>query len=259
VRRSIGGDDEGPPTHVIVLATLAAAPRPSRLRRGGAQAAGGDPAPSLVTRATIIDVASPLSSEAAAGWLRDAGEDALEESLSVLNWALQAHRIAAADPALGHVDRRQALSARVGFGAGDEVAEGHWSEARELPAQAARRRRRRMLAPEGRLAAILTGREEPLVSEELALRARLDLDAGRTRHAALQMLIVLDAAIAELSVDGAAGLSERIEELRGHREMVGRAAQSALTGEPAPEEQSALAEALGRVEAALRARAAARA
>ena len=54
--------------------------------------------------------------------------------------------------------------------------------------RASRRKRKRgeTLAPQERLAAILGGRDALLAGEELLLRARLDLDAGRTREAALQ-------------------------------------------------------------------------
>jgi hypothetical protein len=116
-----------------------------------------------------------------------------------------------------------------------------------------------MLAPEGRLAAILTGRERVLVSEELVLRARADVDAGRTRHAALQLLVALDAAIAELSAEPAGpDLDARLDALRAHREPVGAAAQAALAGELDGAQVDATVDALQRVEAALRARTAAR-
>ena len=58
-----------------------------------------------------------------------------------------------------------------------------------------------MLRPQARLAAVLNGRERPLACEELTLRARLDLDHGREREAALQVLVALDAALAELAAD----------------------------------------------------------
>ena len=94
-----------------------------------------------------------------------------------------------------------------------------------------RRRRSRILAPQARLAALLGGREAALACEELALRARLDLDQGRPREAALQLLVALDAAFAELAADARAGeLSGRLEELRGQREPVAAAAQAALSG-----------------------------
>jgi hypothetical protein len=112
------------------------------------------------------------------------------------------------------------------------------------------------LEPQARLAAVLGGRESVLVSEELVLRAQVDIEQGRAREAALQMLVALDAALAELQIDpGAGALAERLEELRGQREAIARAAQSALAGSlPAPDRE-AVEHTLGRIEAALRARA----
>lgn len=226
------------PTHVIVLVTVAGAAGP-------------------VTRATVVEVAAPLAPGEATAWLRRAGEPELEAGIAVLNAALYAYRLAAADPLMLPVDRRQAVVARVGYGAGEEVADGRWSEMRELRLEPERRRRRRMLAPDGRLAALLTARDRALVCEELALRARYDLDAGRARHGALQLLIALDTAIAELAADpAAAGLAGRVEELRSHRATVGEAAQAALSRDLDGEELAAVEQALARVQAALRARAA---
>jgi hypothetical protein len=204
----------------------------------------------------VIDVGSPLHEADAAAWLASAGERDLAAGLEVLNRALYAFRLVTADPYLGPVGRGQALMARIGFGAGEQVAEGLWTEARELADSSPRQRRLKVLQPQARLAAILSGREQALACEELALRARLDLDHGRDREAALQVLVALDAALAELSTDPTAPvLEERLAELRGLRDGVGHAAQSALAGQPAPPQQEAVEFALRRIEAALRARA----
>ncbi len=113
-----------------------------------------------------------------------------------------------------------------------------------------------MLAPQARLAAVLAAREPALACEELILRARLDLDQARPREAALQLLVALDAAVAELSADPQArGARERLEELRGQREAVAAAAQSALTGPLSAAALEAVSFTVGRVQAALRARA----
>ena len=103
---------------------------------------------------------------------------------------------------------------------------------------------------------MLGARDRALVCEELALRARLDLNHGREREAALQLLVALDAALAELPRDRtAAALAGRLSELRGQREAVAAAAQSALGG-PLPDDQrETVSFTLGRIEAALRARA----
>lgn len=211
------------------------------------------------TRATVIDVGAPLSGpEEAAAWLKGAGEPDLAAGLAVLNRALHAFRIAAADPHQRGVGRHDALVARLGYGDGEEVAVGRWTDARDLTDPSPRRRRRRIPAAQARFAAILTGRQAGLACEELALRARLDVDERRTREAVLQVLIALDAALAELAADPAGpALGPRLDELRGLRDGVAGAAHHALEGELAPAERDAVAHALGRIEAALRARAAA--
>ena len=208
----------------------------------------------------MVDVGEPLRGrEEAAAWLTGAGEPELALGLGVLNRALHAHRLASADPHVHGIGRHDALVARLGYGAGEEVADGLWTDARELiDAGSGRRRSRRIPAAQARLAALLTGRHPPLACEELALRARLDLDDGRTREAALQVLAALDAALAELPGDPAApALAERIEELRGLRDGVAAASAAALAGRAGAPEREAIAFALGRLEAALRARTAA--
>jgi hypothetical protein len=206
-----------------------------------------------------VEVGDPLTSpEDAAVWLSGAGEPELAAGVAVLNRALHSYRLASADPHVHGIGRRDALVARLGYGAGEEVADGLWTDARELIDAGARRRSRRMPAAQGRLAALLTGRHAALATEELALRARLDLDDGRAREGTLQVLVALDAAIAELADDPAApGLVDRVDELRALRPGVAAAAQSALTGPVRESEGAAIAFALGRIEAALRARAAA--
>jgi hypothetical protein len=242
-----------------VIATLGA-PERRRLtsirKKRDAQPEPG-PIPVATGRATIIDVGGEFASTSEAqAWLAHAGEDRLQADLTVLNRALHAFRVVTADPYQNLVSLRQALVARVGYGAGEQVADGMWTEARELVFSARRRRRETVLAPQARLAAVLNGRDRALACEELALRARLDLDHGRDREAALQVLIALDAALVELATDAvAATLGGRLNELRGQRDPVAVAAQSALAGPLAADERAAVEFTLGRIEAALRARA----
>ncbi len=97
-----------------------------------------------------------------------------------------------------------------------------------------------------------------MACEELTLRARLDVEAGREREAALQLRAALEAALAELAgwrdVGGIAG---RLDELRGLQPGVEAAAGAALQGGLEPEDAERVRAALGRLEAALRARSAA--
>jgi hypothetical protein len=257
-----GGDRGGPPTQVVVFATLGAPERRRLATRRRPREADPEPGPTPVAtgRATIIEVGAPLaSSDEARSWLAKAGEPELSAGLQVLNRALHSFRLVTADPYLQPVGRRQAIAARVGFGAGEQVADGLWTSARDLPPpQDGGRPRARVLAPQARLAAVLGGRELALAGEELTLRARLDVDHGRLREAALQLLVALDATIAELTADPHASvLADRLTELRGRRESAADAAQTALTGALDAAQTESLEFTLGRIEAALRARAAA--
>jgi hypothetical protein len=169
---------------------------------------------------------------------------------------LRAHRAAALDPYVRDVGPGNALVVRVGYGDGDQVAEGRFAEAYELPRTAmqgwfAPERRQSFLMPQERLAAILGGRDSVLAGEELLLRARADLDAGRGREAALQARIALEALLAELAADG-----RDVGELSDHRSAIGAAANAALAGEPSPEHHEAVTAACDAMERALRHRAA---
>jgi hypothetical protein len=257
------GSPARPITHVIVLTSLDAPRRGVALRgRARSRVAEPEPGPASVAsgRATVISVRDPFPDEAAARrWLDGADDSTLASGLEVLGRLLHAHRIATADPWLAPVSRDRLIVARVGFGAGEQVADGRWAAARELtdPAGPARgpRRRRALGGSEARLASLLAGAEQPLAAEELVLRARLDLDSARPREAALQLLVALDAGIAELAADGPSpAASERIAALRERRSSTAAAAQAALTGSPSSAAQQEVAKTIGMLEAALRAR-----
>ncbi len=207
---------------------------------------------------TVIDADSPLpDARAARAWLSAAGEPQLSAHLGVLEWVLHALRVSTADPDVRAPAREQLLIARVGYGEGEQVADGRWLAARELSAPVPRRRRARLLEPQARLAAALARRSPPLICEDLALRARVDLDHGRERAAALQLRIAVEAALAQLHVDMAPDMAERIAQLERQQQAVSAAARAALSGELDAGEREAVAVALTRLEAALRARAAA--
>ena len=242
----------GEPEHVLVTTTLGAPQR--RLLGNRPRPAGTEPAPVPTARATLV-AASPFDGEAtAATWLKAATEDDIDEALVVLNRVLHLQRTAAADAFVREVARAQALVARVGYGEGEEVAHGRWTEATTFPVpREPRTRRSAALRPQERLAALLGGRDAPLAAEELALRARVDLDAGRRREAALQLRIALEAALAELE-PWRDRLGDRLEDLRSARGAVGAAANAALQGGIDDSTTTEVDDILGRLEAALRAR-----
>jgi hypothetical protein len=247
---------------VLVVATLGAVERRrlARKTRKADVATQLEPVPVSTGRATVIDVGTPLADAAEGrGWLAAAGEEELSQHLGVLNRSLHSYRLATADPYLGPIGREHVLVARIGYGLGEQVADGLWTEARELVLTRKWQRRSKVLQPQARLAALLGGRERGLACEELALRARLDVDADRCREAALQVMVALDAAIAELAGDAVAeALADRLAELRELRDPVAEAAQAALEGALSADRQEDVTHALGRIEAVLRARAVAR-
>jgi len=249
------------PAYVLVLRTLGAPERRMLVsrRRPREAAPQPPPCPVMTSRATLVDTDALANVSAAEQWLTEADADALaDDALARLNRVLHGHRAATADPFAREVAREQALVTRIGYGDGESVADGRWLDARELAPpyrERGMRPERSALRPQERLAALLAGRDAVLACEELTLRARSDLDAGRLREAALQLRVALQAALAELEAwSGQPSLPERIEELRGRQEVVGAAADAALLGGISDEHIDTVRSVLGRVEAALRAR-----
>ena len=150
----------------------------------------------------------------------------------MLNRVLYAHRIATADPHTHEVAPAQALVIRAGWGEGEQLADGHWGHALELPWAPTKRAQRRAAAlrPQERLAELLGARTRELLCEELALRARLDLDQGRLAHAAVELDAALAAALGELDAEANPALAPRLDELRALRPGVSAVAQAALPG-----------------------------
>jgi hypothetical protein len=215
-----------------------------------------------------VDPVSISAERQARAWLDDLeAERDVGAAAAVLNRVLYFHRIACADPYIHEVSPAQALSIRAGWGEGEQVAGGQWLFARELPdAVGARgagrrwpggRRYSAALRPGERLAQLLGGRAQPLACEELTLRARLDLDQGRLRHAATELQAAFAAALPELRAEHKQELSVRIaelEELSAGVTAQASAANAASEQEPGEE---IVRHALERLEAALRARTAA--
>ena len=262
--------------------------------------AGGEPERVLVlqtlpgagtsaTRIMLIDPVSLSAEHQARAWLDDVErepEPALDDAMALVNRVLFLHRLAVADPRLHAVAHLQVRAIRAGWGTGEELASGRWTHASELPApeparerrgllgRPSRRARTKALGGQERLAALLGARSQALICEELALRARLDLDDGRVAHAALELDSALTAAIRELRGERREDLALRIDELDQLHAGVAAQARAVLPAtdsaedvaspaEPSadhdrdglPDEQL-LAHALGRLEAALRARSA---
>ncbi len=252
---------------MLVITTLAApAAAGPRLRRPRPRqlAAAPDPARPAITRASVIRP-RPFGSEADADrWLAAVGADAdlaaalAAEAIALLNRALHAHRTAAGDPTVADVASARALAIRFGFGTGEDVADGRWRRAIELPERQRRgllRRDYEALRPQERVAAVLGGRERVRPYEELIVRARGDVDAGRLATAALGLRAALEALAADEKPPAAGDepLTTRLADAgaavaEAHRAVLAGAGDDDLDG-------AALERALRAAEAALRRRA----
>jgi hypothetical protein len=258
--RKLDGPRESEPEHVIVLSTIGAA-RKSRLgkrsRTRPTTRVGSEATPVAVARATVVDPVSLSSEGQAKTWLGELDPDReAAGAAAVLNRMLFAHRIAGAAPHLHEVSLTQALVLRAGYGEGEQVADGLWVAARELVLSHKRAgRRAAVLRPHERLALLLSGRDRPLQCEELVLRARLDLDAGRLALAAIELERAYAAALVELPGEERQDMRARIQELTALSGSVEEAATAALG--PAGQDEidiDAVRRGLERLEAALRAR-----
>jgi hypothetical protein len=249
----------------VLIAQVEGAPgswAPARRRRRRPRAAEQDaePQPVPVTRLTAVRAEPFASGDEARNWLREVGGDAdrreaeIGEALDVFNRALHARSLAAAEPGGIQVTRSLPLAVRLGYGTGEEVAAGRWTEAIEVPPDHRRTRRVEALRPGERVAAILGARERPLACETLILRARADLDARRDREAAVELRGAIDAMLAELGDDASDDQGPDLEALRERSAGIAAIASRALRSEPTERERDALGEALAIAERVLRRR-----
>ncbi len=232
--RKPAGPEGNEPQHVVVLSTVGGERRGLLGGRSRRRRTDAEPAHVPVARATIVDPV-PLSLDTQARkWLEQLDpEREAHAAASVLNRVLWAHRIAGAAAHIHEVSPTQALVVRAGYGEGEQVADGLWTDARELVLSRKRAgRRATVLRPQERLAILLSSRGSALLCEELVLRARLDLDSDRLALAAIELERAYAAALIELPADERGDLRERIEELAKLRGEVERAARVALPNGP---------------------------
>jgi len=236
--------------------------RPRRRRRERPRPAdpAAEPQAVPVTRVSIVEAEPFAGAEAARRWLGEVSADAdrreseVAAAIAIANRALHASSLAAAEPAGPQVARSSAIAVRIGYGTGDEVAAGRWTEAVEVPEERGRVRRIDALRPTERVAAILGARERPLACETLILRARADLDAGRDREAALQLRAGVEAILAELGEEPSAEQRRDLDALAERGERLAAIAQRGLRARPTAEERADLADALAVAERVLRRR-----
>jgi hypothetical protein len=261
--RYLARDEEG--ESVLVILTLGAPPPPPRRRRRARKAEPeGETLP--LVRVTAIRAFAPFASDQEAErWLDEAteAEDTTDvlvaDGIALLNRALHAHAASAAEPRGHELTPERAVKVRLGYGAGEQLAESDFSEGREVDVRARdasrTQRRQEALRPQERVAGILGGREQIDLCETLLLRARADLDAGRNREAALQLRVGLEALLVDLA--DALEDPDHLEDmgaLSGRRAEAGEAANAALNGELEAEQSTHVRELLELCERVLRRR-----
>lgn len=156
----------------------------------------------------MIRAYEPLASESEAqGWLARLDEDEftqglLDEALTTLDRALAAEASASGRPYAQAPALEQILNARIGFGDGDHVSEGRFTEAMDIDARGgtagSKRERLSRTRPLARIAAIIGGKDTARACEFLVPRVRADLDAGRTLTAALAIENAIRATVVEM-------------------------------------------------------------
>jgi hypothetical protein len=225
VHRGIGSSD------VLVVGVVAAPASPTRLLRKARQAErNAPPAEVPLSLVTFVKGTEPLSNQREAARRLDAiriseGEQQrwVREGLGVLNLAIRAYRTGAPDPYAMEVTRRDARRVRIGYGTTEEVQDGLWQDAVELPPPLRSRMKRiERLRPAEAVAVVLSGEGQVLEAEDLLLRALVDLDQGRTRAAAYQAAAAIRLLPLELrshpgasriDIESLAEPAERAEEL----------------------------------------------
>ncbi len=255
--RTFGADK---PQAVLIVRSFGASPPPRRrIRRPRPKPAKHNEERVVpVTELTVVE-AVQLDGDGVA-WLtalRDDEErrdELVAEAIVRATGAIASRRVAAADASLADPALESALASRIGFGDGERLVDGDWEEAIELPNEQPRQSRAAALRPQERFAALMSGRERPLACEELLLRGRTDVNAGRDREAALQLRVALEALLAETPALQQEGQEEDLAYLEEMRPATGDGANEALCGPLTPERAAEVAETLAVCERVLRRR-----
>ncbi len=215
------GTGEGPAEDVLQIKIVEGTTTSKGLRRRTRdESAAAAPADVPVLRAMWIGAsqASPTKGEAAGRLERlrrqeDEREELVEAILGVLNTAVRAHRAAARDPYVAEVTRADPRAVRFGYGEARPLTQGQWTEAFLAPAPRPPALDRAVkLGPSETVALALRGRLDLLESEELVLRASLDLDQERWRAAGTQLVAAVDLLRHELAGARGAGVAVLVED-----------------------------------------------
>ncbi len=254
-------DRQGDEQRVLVVETEGALPPARRRRRRPRKIQTVERTTSLpLTVVTVVLASQPLAGEAEAGaWLAAAEDDEttqalLEDAMTAFDRALAAAAATTGRPVGEPVGVDLVVTARIGFGEGEQVYSGRFLDAIEIDARGGtaspRRERLERIIPLPRIAAILGGRQSLLACEVMIPRIRADLDGGRLAPAALSIHEASRATLVELEFavegpDHEADL-DRLEELLPDLAALPGEVLGAET--PGPDEEAAIA---ARIETAL--------
>lgn len=232
---------------VLIIEIVRARAMQRRRRRRPPLDPAAEPEPLALAVVTHVRTALADDGDAAAGWVRACGEDPalqnawIEEALALVNIAIRAHRASCADPYFPEVARSDPRTIRIGYGTAPELAGGRWQQAFAVQApRVPRAGYAERNAPAEVVAQSLGGHPVTLQSDELLLRALLDLDHGRLGCAALQLHAAARMLAYETrDVDGPAALARRLAALPALSAGLERGAAT-LTGTESELQQAAV-------------------
>lgn len=204
-----------------------------------------EPVDVLVSLATVVFGTSLFPDAAPARAFLAGAKASVEEQdrlllrgLGLLNRVVEAHRLCAADPYALDVTPIDARTSRIGYGTAEDVVAGHWEAAVAVrPRTAPRVKTEERLMPVDAMTAMLADRAGAFESEELILRAVLDLDHGRARSAAVGIEAAQGLLLGE--IEGVTLMPEarsRLDRILAAQEEVTELARQARRG-PLTEEQ----------------------
>jgi hypothetical protein len=230
---------------VLVVRTIGAPPPKAGLfgRKGAPVAKVEDPRELAVTMATVIfgtrilpDAATTKRFYEGVQSDPDKRDQWVQAALVIVNRAIAAYRACAADPYVIEITTLDPRAIRLGHGAAELVSVGKWEEAVIVPPPPPiRLTRDERVMPTQALATVLVDKGEILESEELILRAVLDLEQGRARAAAVGFAGAFELLLGEFSGRVLAGsVRTRLEALMDDRDVISGFADAARHG-PLPD------------------------
>lgn len=239
---------------VLVIRVVGApSPKGGRFGRGGAPevADGEKPRETSLTLATIVFGTRLLPDDRIAARFFESVQTKEGErdqwsraALEILNRAVVAYRACAADPYVADVSPLDARATRIGYGIAELVAAGKWEKAIAVPPPpTVRLSRDQKLMPTQAMGMVLTGNGTVLESEELIIRAVLDLEQRRPRAAACGLHAGFELLLGEFAGKVMAGaLQSQFERLVEQRAEIAELAAAARRGGLATREVERLAD-----------------